>query len=297
MALPRNQLLPVLVLFLAYYYYSGQDDFRPEMLQGKRVIITGASKGIGKEVAYQLARMGAHVVLTARSEDALKKVVSRCLELGAASAHYVPGSMEDTNFVDSFVDTAAQLLGGLDMLILNHLMSSPMRLFPTDMATVRRNQQVNFLSYLALSTAAQPLLWASNGSLVVVSSLAGKIAFPLLTSYSASKFALDGFFSSLRLENKMTGVNVSITLCVLGLIDTEAAMEAVTGIIKNAQPSPKSECALEIIKAAILRKEEFFFGRPSWLNLLLFNPGRKVLEFLWKDYFNLDKFEKPPAQP
>lgn len=53
---------------------------------------------------------------------------------------------------------------------------------------------------------------------------AGKIAFPLLTSYSASKFALDGFFSSLRLENKMTGVNVSITLCVLGLIDTGEAM-------------------------------------------------------------------------
>lgn len=129
------------------------------------------------------------------------QVVSRCLELGAASAHYVPGSMEDTNFVDSFVDTATRLLGealpgtpgrgrpkvtpeplntpssvtgGLDMLILNHLMYTPMRLFSTDMATVRRNQQVNFLSYLALSTAAQPLLWASNGSLVVVSSLAGE---------------------------------------------------------------------------------------------------------------------------
>lgn len=135
------------------------------------------------------------------------QVVSRCLELGAASAHYVPGSMEDTNFVDSFVDNATRLLGealalsgalpgtpgrgrpkvppeslkapssvtgGLDMLILNHLMNSPMRLFPVDMATVRRNQQVNFLSYVALSTAAQPLLWASNGSLVVVSSLAGE---------------------------------------------------------------------------------------------------------------------------
>lgn len=80
-------------------------------------------------------------------------------------------------------------------------------------------------------------------------------------------------------------------------LHAESAMESVKGIVKNVQPSPKSDCALEIIKAAILRKEEFFFGRPSWLNLLLFNPGRKVLEFFWKDYFNLDKLEKPPAQP
>ncbi|XP_004616270.2 11-beta-hydroxysteroid dehydrogenase 1 isoform X1 [Sorex araneus] len=296
MALPRKQLLPILVLVLASYYYSARDEFRPEMLRGKRVIVTGASKGIGEEVAYHLARMGAHVVLTARSEGALQKVVSRCLELGAASAHSVPGSMEDTTFAETFVDTAARLLGGLDMLILNHIMASSLELFGADVLSVRRTLEVNFLSYVVLSVAAQPLLRPRNGSVVVVSSMAGKVPTPLLAPYAASKFALDGFFSSIRLENQMMGVNVSITLCVLGLIDTDTAMEAVAGIL-SAEAAPKQECALEIIKAGALRREEIFYGRPSWVQLLLLNPGRRVLELFSLHHYNLDKLTKPEAWP
>lgn len=293
MAIPRKHLLPVLVLVLASYYYSTRDEFRPEMLRGKRVIVTGASKGIGEEMAYHLARMGAHVVLTARSEGALRKVVSRCLELGAASAHSVPGSMEDEAFAEAFVGKAAQLLGGLDMLILNHIMATGMELFGADMRSVRRALEVNFLSYVVLSKAAQPLLQSSNGSLVVVSSLAGKIPTPLVATYAASKFALDGFFSSIRLENQMTGVNVSITLCVLGLIDTDTAMEAVAGIL-SAEAAPKKECALEILKGGALRREELFYGKPSWVRLLLLNPGRRLLE-----HFSLHRYKlpKPKARP
>ncbi|XP_054984927.1 11-beta-hydroxysteroid dehydrogenase 1 isoform X2 [Sorex araneus] len=248
MALPRKQLLPILVLVLASYYYSARDEFRPEMLRGKRVIVTGASKGIGEEVAYHLARMGAHVVLTARSEGALQKVVSRCLELGAASAHSVPGSMEDTTFAETFVDTAARLLGGLDMLILNHIMASSLELFGADVLSVRRTLEVNFLSYVVLSVAAQPLLRPRNGSVVVVSSMA------------------------------------------------DTAMEAVAGIL-SAEAAPKQECALEIIKAGALRREEIFYGRPSWVQLLLLNPGRRVLELFSLHHYNLDKLTKPEAWP
>ncbi|KAG5202606.1 hypothetical protein JEQ12_003996 [Ovis aries] len=192
-----------------------------EMLRGKRVIVTGASKGIGREMAYHLARMGAHVVVTARSEESLKKVVSRCLELGAASAHYVAGTMENMTFAEQFVAKAGELVGGLDMLILNHINYTPLRVFSNDIHLLRRSLEVNLLSYVVLSTAALPMLKQTNGSIVVVSSVAGKIACPLAAAYSASKFALDGFFSSLRTEYEATKVNVSITLCILGLIDTE----------------------------------------------------------------------------
>uniref|UniRef100_A0A8D2MW29 Uncharacterized protein n=1 Tax=Zonotrichia albicollis TaxID=44394 RepID=A0A8D2MW29_ZONAL len=67
-------LIPFLGLVLAFWFYSARDAFKPEMLRGKRVIVTGASTGIGEQMAYHLARMGAHVLLTARTEPRLQSV-------------------------------------------------------------------------------------------------------------------------------------------------------------------------------------------------------------------------------
>ncbi|XP_037352520.1 11-beta-hydroxysteroid dehydrogenase 1 [Talpa occidentalis] len=288
MAFLKRSLLPLLGIFLAYFYYSANDKFRPEMLRGKRVIVTGASKGIGEEIAYHLAKMGAHVVVTARSKGALQKVVTRCLELGAASAHHVAGTMEDMAFAEQLVAQAGAVLGGLDMLVLNHITIASLELFRGDVQLVRRTMDVNFLSYVALSVAALPMLKQSNGSIVVVSSMAGKISSPLIAAYSASKFALDGFFSSIRTEFSLTKVNVSITLCILGLINTDTAVKAVAGKL-NIRGSPKEECALEIIKGGALRQEELYYGNPVWTTLLMLNPGRKLLELLSMRNYNLDK--------
>lgn len=287
-AVMKKYLLPILVLCLGYYY-STNEEFRPEMLRGKKVIVTGASKGIGREMAYHLSKMGAHVVLTARSEEGLQKVVSRCLELGAASAHYIAGTMEDMAFAERFVVEAGKLLGGLDMLILNHITQISMSLFHEDVHSVRRVMEVNFLSYVVMSTAALPMLKQSNGSIAVVSSIAGKMTQPLIASYSASKFALDGFFSTIRKEHWMTKVNVSITLCVLGLIDTETALKETSGII-SSQAAPKEGCALEIIKGTALRKDEIYYAASSWSTVLLGNPGRKIMEFLSLRSYNKDIF-------
>ncbi|XP_036058282.1 corticosteroid 11-beta-dehydrogenase isozyme 1 [Onychomys torridus] len=286
MAFMKKYLLPILVLFLGYYY-STKEEFRPEMLQGKKVIVTGASKGIGREIAYHLSTMGAHVVLTARSEEGLQKVVSRCLELGAASAHYIAGTMEDMTFAEQFVLKAGKLMGGLDMLILNHITYTSMTFFHNDIHSLRRIMEVNFISYVVLSGAALPMLKQSNGSIVVISSMAGKMAQPMLAPYSASKFALDGFFSTIRKEHLITNVNVSITLCVLGLINTETAMKTISGII-TLQAAPKEECALEIIKGAALRKDEVYYGVRSWSPFLLSNPGRRIMEFFSVNNYNLD---------
>nr|XP_012314672.1 corticosteroid 11-beta-dehydrogenase isozyme 1 [Aotus nancymaae]XP_012314673.1 corticosteroid 11-beta-dehydrogenase isozyme 1 [Aotus nancymaae] len=288
MAFMKKHLLPILGLFVAYYYYSAYEEFRPEMLQGKKVIVTGASKGIGREIAYHLAKMGAHVVVTARSKETLQKVVSHCLELGAASAHYIAGTMEDMTFAEQFVAQAGKLMGGLDMLILNHITNTSLRFFHDDIHHVRKSMEVNFLSYVVLTVAAVPMLKQSNGSIVVVSSVAGKVAYPMISAYSASKFALDGFFSSIRKEYLMAEVNVSITLCVLGLIDTDTAMKAVSGII-NMQAAPKEECALEIIKGGVLRQEEVYYDSSLWTTLLLRNPSRKILEFLRSTSYSTDR--------
>ncbi|XP_027727414.1 corticosteroid 11-beta-dehydrogenase isozyme 1 isoform X2 [Vombatus ursinus] len=172
MALLKKCFLPALGFLLAYYFYSATDSFRPEMLQGKRVIVTGASTGIGEQIAYHLARMGAHLVVTARTEAKLKKVISECLKLGAASAHFIPGTMEDLVFAEQVVTKAEKLMGGLDMLILNHIAPLNLRFFNGDVASFQKSMDVNFFSYVTMTSAALPMLKDTNGSIVVVSSIA-----------------------------------------------------------------------------------------------------------------------------
>ncbi|XP_053943824.1 11-beta-hydroxysteroid dehydrogenase 1 isoform X3 [Cuculus canorus] len=279
--------IPFLGLVLAFWFYSARENFKPEMLKGKRVIVTGASTGIGEQMAYHLARMGAHVLITARTEAKLQKVVERCRELGAASARYISGTMEDMAFADHVVKEAGTLLGGLDMLILNHVGASYFGYYNGDVEHVRKLLEINFLSYVAMTTTALPMLKESKGSIVVVSSMAGKVGFPFTVPYSATKFALDGFFSSLRQEFTMQNVNVSITLCILGFIDTERAVRDAAGVLLSP-PAPRAECALEIVRAGALRLRELYYRYGSTrLPLLLRDCAADLLDYLVRSRYRL----------
>ncbi|NXS83873.1 DHI1 dehydrogenase, partial [Erpornis zantholeuca] len=268
MGLLLKIFIPLLGAALAFYFYSAPQNFNEEMLRGKRVIVTGASSGIGEQMAYHLARMEAHLLLTARTEAKLQKVVERCLELGAASAHYISGSMDSPSLPEELLREAENTWGGLDMLILNHIGQSGFTYFSGDVGHVRKLMEINFVSYVALATAALPMLKESEGSIVVVSSIAGRIGGPFTAPYSATKFALDGFFSSLRQELIIDKVNVSITLCILGYINTESAVRAVSHIIPDT-PAPKEECALEIIRGAALRQREVRYPPRTVSGMLL----------------------------
>ncbi|NXC32618.1 DHI1 dehydrogenase, partial [Campylorhamphus procurvoides] len=285
--------IPFLGGALAFYFYSAPQSFNEEMLRGKRVIVTGASSGIGEQMAYHLARMETHLLLTARTEAKLQKVVEQCLELGAASAHYISGSMEDSSFPEVVVKEAENTWGGLDMLILNHIgYSGGFGFFNGNVGQVRTLMETNFLSYVAMTTAALPMLKESEGSIVVVSSMAGKTSSPLSASYSATKFALDGFFSSLRQEFIMDKVNVSITLCILGYINTESAVRAVSHVIR-ATPAPKEECALEIIKAGVLRQQELHY--PPWVMgsmVLLRGIAPEFLDYIIRSSYNMENVKR-----
>ncbi|NXL94583.1 DHI1 dehydrogenase, partial [Alectura lathami] len=282
-------LLSGLGLVLAFCFYSARDNFKPEMLRGKRVIVTGASTGIGEQVAYHLARMGAHVVVTARTEAKLQKVVERCRELGASSARLVSGSMEDMALAQRVVKAAEDELGGLDMLILNHVGKSYFNFFDGDVGHIQKLLEVNFLSYVAMTVSALPMLKQSGGSIVVVSSMAGKVGFPFTVPYSATKFALDGFFSSLRQEFSVQSINVSITLCILGFIDTESAMRA-AGEVLLTPPAPKEECALEIIKGGALRQREVYYRyAETKIPLLLRDWAAELLDYLVRQRYRPER--------
>ncbi|KAK2521881.1 11-beta-hydroxysteroid dehydrogenase 1 [Columba livia] len=284
--------IPLLGLVLAFYFYSAPENFNEEMLRGKRVIVTGASSGIGEQMAYHLARMETHLLLTARTEAKLQKVVERCLELGAASARYVSGSMEDTTFPEVLVKEAENTWGGLDMLILNHIGHSYFTYFNGDVGHVRKLLETNFLSYVATTVSALPMLKESEGSIVVVSSIAGKASSPFIAPYAATKFALDGFFSSLRHEFIIDKVNVSITLCILGYINTESAVRTVSHAIHDT-PAPKEECALEIIKSGALRRRELHYpARVVGSTLLLRDIAPEFLDSLIRSNYKLENIKR-----
>uniref|UniRef100_A0A8C9R834 Hydroxysteroid (11-beta) dehydrogenase 1-like a n=1 Tax=Scleropages formosus TaxID=113540 RepID=A0A8C9R834_SCLFO len=220
-------------------------------LKGARVLVTGASTGIGEQMAYRYARFGAQIVITARREHILHRVAEKCVSLGAQKVLYIAADLG--SLLPSFV-----FAGGLDYLVLNHIGASPFATWDGDVEHTRWLMQVNFLSYLQMTSRALPSLEESRGSIVVVSSLLGKMSSPFVGPYAATKFALSGFFGSLRHEMTMRGSNVTITMCFLGLIDTQSAMEKVKGYT-NTKAHPASEAALHIIKAGATRQWDTFY--------------------------------------
>ena len=96
--------LPALLALLVAWY--ARNRFDPESLRGKKVVICGASTGIGEELAYQYARLGARILLVARREEELKKVVARCRSLGAQAANYVTADLTSLEAVKSLVSVS-----------------------------------------------------------------------------------------------------------------------------------------------------------------------------------------------
>ncbi|XP_075854315.1 hydroxysteroid 11-beta-dehydrogenase 1-like protein isoform X2 [Microcebus murinus] len=109
-------------LFFTYYW---DDNFDPASLQGARVLLTGASAGVGEELAYHYARLGSHLVLTAYTEALLQKVVGNCRKLGAPKVFYIAADMASPEAPEHVVQFALDKLGGLDYLVLNHVGGAP----------------------------------------------------------------------------------------------------------------------------------------------------------------------------
>uniref|UniRef100_A0A3B5LNJ3 Hydroxysteroid (11-beta) dehydrogenase 1-like a n=1 Tax=Xiphophorus couchianus TaxID=32473 RepID=A0A3B5LNJ3_9TELE len=232
--------------------------FISESLRGARVLVTGASSGIGEQMAYHYARFGAQIVITARREKVLQQVTEKCLSLGAQKALYISGDMSTESDPDKVVDFALEKLGGLDYLVLNHIGVTRFAMWDGDVNHVRWLMKPNFFSYIQMAWRALPSLEKSKGSMAIVSSMAGKLSNPFTAPYCATKSALNGFFGSLSHELAMKKSNVSISLITLGLIDTETALKAVRGII-TTPAYPASEAALNIIITGATRQLELYY--------------------------------------
>lgn len=249
-------LASICVAFLAVKWTVPR--FDAESLRGAKVLVTGASTGIGEQMAYHYARFGAEIVITARRGEVLQQVAEKCLSLGAQKAFYVAADMASESDPDKVVDFALEKLGGLDYLVLNHIGPSPFSMWEGDVEHTRWLMKVNFFSYVQMAWKALPFLEQSKGSLVIVSSLLGKMTSPFVVPYTSTKFAVNGFFGSLQHELAMRKSNVSVSVCTLGLIDTDSAMEKVRGVTK-VPAYPATDAALNIIITGATRQAELFY--------------------------------------
>ncbi|XP_059158583.1 hydroxysteroid 11-beta-dehydrogenase 1-like protein isoform X2 [Physella acuta] len=248
------------------------DDSQLETLKGKRVLVTGASTGIGEQLAYQYARLGAKVAVTARRKDVLLKVTERCKQLSPNNLthHAIPADMGQLNSTAAVIQEAIASLGGLDILVLNHITSQPIVQFlgtNENISSFDKTIDINFRSYVHLTSHALPQLIANKGSLVVVNSMLGKVPHPYLASYSASKHALHGFFESLRSQFIFLEQDVSVTLCTLGLIGTENALNQLQNnkqdkTLQAVSAASPQDTALAIVEAGARRQKNVFY--PFW---------------------------------
>jgi len=179
-------------------------------IQHKRAIVTGASSGIGRALALELARQGADLVLTARREDRLCRVFDEVVALGG-HAETVVGDIVDPATREAVVGRALQSYGGLDILINNAGVGALGLFEHADPMRLRKIMEVNFFALAEMIRLSLPLLKNGVAPIVVnLSSILGHRGVPYSSEYAASKFAVHGFSESIRAEFAPLGIDVLI---------------------------------------------------------------------------------------
>ena len=238
------------------------------MFENKVVWISGASSGIGIEMARQLANKGAKVVLSSRNEDKLREIQ---LNLTNPEFHMViPLDLEQNTAFDQLAQRVYDQYGQIDFLFNNGGLSQRSNVRETPLEVDRRIMEINYFGNVALTKAVLPFMESQkSGHIVVISSIAGKFGFFLRSAYSASKHALHGFYESLRLEEEQFGINV--TIACPGKINTAISLNALNssgekhGEMDHNQETGMSaeDCVAILLKAVEKNKKEILIGNKE----------------------------------
>lgn len=250
------------------------------------ILITGGSDGIGAEMARQLAarhKAALALVLAGRSQEKLDAVAAQCRALGS-EVLTVAMDMAVEAQCRGLVAQAVQRFGRLDALVNNAGISAQANFADVkaqDLHWYMDLMQVNLWGSVWCTHEALPHLKQSRGRIVAVGSLAGLIGVPGRTAYSATKFAMTGFFEALRAELKPAGV--SVTIAYPGAVDTRIRYR---GYAANGQPAGASglkeddmmsveECARLIVDGMEQRQREVVMTTRGKVGrfIKLFAPG------------------------
>jgi short-subunit dehydrogenase len=246
------------------------------MLKGKIVWITGASSGIGEQLAYACAENGAKLILSSRNRKKLDQVKAQ-LPSGRESAFVLSMDLEAHGEIPGRVFEVLKRFGHIDILIHNAAVALRDFALSTLLSTDKRIMAINYFGPVCLTKHVLPhMLERGSGQIAVMSSLSGKYGVPRTSSYAASKHALHGFFESLRSE--IAGKGVDITILVPGIIRTRITEHALNGdgsltghmeeTFRKAYPAEKA--AKKVISAIARHKEEVFIGGAERITLPMY---------------------------
>ena len=239
------------------------------------IVITGASSGIGKELALQLAAQGAWLVIAARNIQKLEEVKNKCKRFGGRVL-IVQTDVSEKEQCKNLIDKTIKEYGRIDTLINNAGITMWTKFEDiTNIDLVEKIMRVNYLGSVYCTYYALPFLKESKGRLVGISSLTGRTGVPTRTAYSASKHAMAGFFDSLRIELADSGV--SVTMIYPGFVDTEIRGKELGAdgnkIGKNKLVNVKTmnvkTCAKIIVNAVAKRKREVVMTMKGKLGMKL----------------------------
>lgn len=265
--------------------------------KGKNYIVTGASSGIGKSLALFLAKYGANVAISARGIEALNQVKNEIIQLGV-KCYAESMDVSDEIACQQFIENAVSELGSIDGLINNAGVSMRGLFHETETQALEKIMNINFWGALYCTKAALPEILKTKGSIVAVSSVIGFKGLPGRTGYAASKFAMNGFFESLRLEYMNSGVHILVA-CP-GFTQSEIRKKALNskGEPQGETPLDESklmhpdEVATQILKA-ITKRKRFLVQTTQgklifWINKFFPNTLDKIIR---------NQMEKEPGAP
>jgi short-subunit dehydrogenase len=217
--------------------------------QDKVVLITGASSGIGRELAYRLAAQGAKLSLAARDVERLEAVRAECKKRGGQTIA-VPTDVAKQAQCENLIRKTVEQFGRIDILV-NNAGISMWAYFDevTDLSIFEKIMRVNYLGSMYCTYYALPHLKASHGQIVGVSSLTGKNGVPTRSGYAASKHAMVGFFDTLRIE--LTPEGVDVTMIYPDFVATETRKRAFGPDGKPLGDSPVREKEIMTVEKCV----------------------------------------------
>jgi dehydrogenase/reductase SDR family member 7B len=247
---------------------------------GKTVWITGASSGIGAGLATAFARAGAKLILSGRRAEALAEVAGRC----QSATLVLPFETTDLDALPAIVAQAEAWTGGIDILVNNAGISQRGRARDTHFDVYRHIMEVDYFAPVRLTQLVLPAMRArGSGAFVAISSVAGKFGSPMRSGYCSAKFALIGYFESLRAETAHEGIEVFIV--TPGFVKTSIATNALSadGSVRGRSDDSvdagitPDEAAQQILDGMAAGRREFPIGRGPemmMLDVLRSNPDQ-----------------------
>lgn len=263
----------------------------------KTVVITGAGSGIGKALALRFARAGYGVVISGRRREKLEEVAQE-IKASGGDVHIVAGDVSVEDDCRTLINEAVQKYGRLDVLINNAGISMRALLEDLDLTVLRKTMDTNFWGTVYCTKFALPHLLKSKGSVVGISSIAGKKGLPGRSGYSASKFAMEGFLETVRTENLKKDLHVLVACPGFTASEIRTKALAADGSQQGESPRQESsmmsaeEVAEKVYTAVVKRKRDLVLTLNGRLTVLLnkFFPG-------WMDSVVYKHMSKEPGSP